>query len=105
MRKHPRLLEIIAWPWLERLSRDEGRRVSLGDVPGNRWDAIAAGGSSLRDHVQPSGELGYFQHSFAVYDREGQACRHCESQAGSDALVRRMVQAGRSTFYCALHQR
>jgi formamidopyrimidine-DNA glycosylase len=67
--------------------------------------AIAAGGSSLRDHVQPSGELGYFQHSFAVYDREGQACRRCESQMGTDILVRRMVQAGRSTFYCASHQR
>ena len=67
--------------------------------------AIAAGGSTLRDHVQPSGELGYFQHSFAVYDREGQACRRCESQAGSNALVKRMVQAGRSTFYCASHQR
>ena len=43
MRKHPRLFEISAWPWLERLSRREGRQVSLGDVPAAEWDAIAAG--------------------------------------------------------------
>ncbi len=43
MRKHPRLLEISAWPWLERLSRAEGRVVTLGDVPAARWDHIAAG--------------------------------------------------------------
>lgn len=58
--------------------------------------AIAAGGSSLRDYVQASGELGYFQHQFAVYDREGQPCQGCDSKAG----VRRLVQSGRSTFYC-----
>lgn len=75
--------------------------------------AIAAGGSTLRDHIQPSGELGYFQHNFAAYDREGQACRHCAAldtgpgagRGGAEATVKRMVQAGRSTFYCALHQR
>ena len=44
MRKHPRLFEISAWPWLERLSRREGRQVSLGDVPPSEWDAIASGG-------------------------------------------------------------
>lgn len=58
-------------------------------------DAIEAGGSSLRDHRQADGTLGYFQHSFAVYDREGQACRRC------GATVQRIVQNGRSTFYCA----
>lgn len=58
-------------------------------------DAIIAGGSSLRDHRQTDGTLGYFQHSFAVYDREGEPCRRC------GALIERIVQNGRSTFYCA----
>jgi len=64
-------------------------------------EAIEAGGSSLRDHAQPSGELGYFQHSFHVYDREGEACRRC----GDRHIVRRIVQSGRSTFYCPACQR
>ncbi|MBC7905739.1 MAG: bifunctional DNA-formamidopyrimidine glycosylase/DNA-(apurinic or apyrimidinic site) lyase [Rhodospirillaceae bacterium] len=68
-------------------------------------DAIAAGGSSLKDHVQPSGELGYFQHSFAVYDREGQGCPDCDCEASQTGGVRRIVQSGRSTFYCAKKQR
>ena len=63
--------------------------------------AIAAGGSSLRDYVQATGELGYFQHRFAVYDREGRPCPGCDCAAA----VRRMVQGGRSTFYCAKRQR
>jgi formamidopyrimidine-DNA glycosylase len=58
--------------------------------------AIKAGGSSLRDHRQTSGELGYFQHSFQVYDREGQKCR----TAGCSGIVRRFTQNGRSTFWC-----
>jgi formamidopyrimidine-DNA glycosylase len=62
--------------------------------------AIAAGGSSLRDHVQPSGELGYFQHAWAVYGREGERCPGCDC-AGA---IKRMVQANRSTFYCATRQ-
>jgi len=64
-------------------------------------DAIAAGGSSLRDHRQATGELGMFQHSFAVYDREGEPCPrpHC------NGVIRRMVQSGRSTFYCPVCQR
>jgi formamidopyrimidine-DNA glycosylase len=58
--------------------------------------AIKAGGSSLRDHRQTSGELGYFQHSFQVYDREGQKC-----QTGNcGGIVRRFTQNGRSTFWC-----
>lgn len=64
-------------------------------------DAIAAGGSSLRDYVQADGSLGYFQHSFAVYDREGETCR----KPGCDGVVHRMVQSGRSTFYCPVCQR
>lgn len=62
-------------------------------------DAIAAGGSTLRDHVAPSGEIGYFQHSFKVYGREGEDCTKCATP------IRRLVQAGRSTFYCPKCQR
>ena len=63
--------------------------------------AIAAGGSTLRDYAQASGELGYFQHRFAVYDRAGEPCPGCDCGAG----VKRIVQGGRSTFYCAKRQR
>jgi formamidopyrimidine-DNA glycosylase len=59
-------------------------------------EAIKAGGSSLRDHRQASGELGYFQHSFQVYDREGEPCR----TRGCGGIVRRFTQNGRSTFWC-----
>jgi formamidopyrimidine-DNA glycosylase len=58
--------------------------------------AIKAGGSSLRDHRQTSGELGYFQHSFQVYDREGEKCQ----TDGCSGIVRRFTQNGRSTFWC-----
>lgn len=64
-------------------------------------DAIAAGGSSLRDHRQADGSLGYFQHSFAVYDREGVPC----PTPGCHGTVRRIVQSGRSTFYCPTCQK
>ena len=59
-------------------------------------DAIKAGGSSLRDHRQTSGELGYFQHSFKVYDREGEPC----GTPNCGGIVRRFTQNGRSTFWC-----
>jgi formamidopyrimidine-DNA glycosylase len=64
-------------------------------------DAIAAGGSSLRDHKRTDGELGAFQHSFRVYDRESRPCvtRGCKGK------VRRIVQVGRSTFYCPTCQK
>jgi formamidopyrimidine-DNA glycosylase len=58
--------------------------------------AIKAGGSSLRDHRRTSGELGYFQHSFQVYDREGEKCQ----TSGCSGIVRRFTQNGRSTFWC-----
>jgi formamidopyrimidine-DNA glycosylase len=58
--------------------------------------AIEAGGSSLRDHRQANGELGYFQHSFQVYDREGEKC----ATRGCSGIVRRFTQNGRSTFWC-----
>lgn len=67
-------------------------------------EAIAAGGSSLRDHVQPSGELGYFQHSWAVYGREGEACPRCAAEA-VPCKVKRIVQSNRSTFFCPRFQR
>ena len=63
-------------------------------------EAIQAGGSSLRDHKRVDGELGNFQHRFAVYDREG---KRCPSNCGG--IIRRIVQAGRSTFYCPNCQR
>jgi formamidopyrimidine-DNA glycosylase len=62
-------------------------------------EAIEAGGSSISDFANASGELGYFQHRFAVYDREGEACRTCGD------TIRRLVQSGRSTFYCPSCQR
>mgnify|MGYP001447885680 CR=1 FL=1 len=61
--------------------------------------AIAAGGSSLKDYVNTSGGLGYFQHGFTVYGRENQACKECGN------TVKRIVQNGRSTFFCPHHQR
>jgi formamidopyrimidine-DNA glycosylase len=64
-------------------------------------DAIAAGGSSLRDYVQADGALGYFQHRWAVYGHEGDPCPGCDCGGG----VRRIVQSGRSTFFCAKRQR
>jgi len=62
-------------------------------------EAIEAGGSTLKDFASPDGELGYFSKAFAVYDREGRPCATCGGR------VRRMVQGGRSTFYCAKCQR
>lgn len=64
-------------------------------------EAVTAGGSSLRDHRQTDGELGYFQHSFAVYDREGEPC----ARPSCTGVVGRLVQSGRSTFHCPVCQR
>ena len=64
-------------------------------------EAIEAGGSSLRNYVQADGELGYFQHRWAVYGHEGDPCPGCDCGGG----VRRIVQSGRSTFFCAKRQR
>jgi formamidopyrimidine-DNA glycosylase len=64
-------------------------------------EAIAAGGSTLRDYAHADGELGYFQHSFTVYDREDEPC----PTPGCHGVVKRLVQAGRSTFYCRVCQR
>ena len=79
----------------KRETTDHARRL-VEEIHGVLNQAIKAGGSSLRDHRQTSGELGYFQHSFQVYDREGEKCqtRRC------GGTVRRFNQNGRSTFWC-----
>lgn len=79
---------------------ERARRLAaaIGDVLN---EAIAAGGSTLRDHVRPNGELGYFQHHFAVYGREGERCADCRCRAA----IKRIVQSGRSTFFCPQRQR
>lgn len=69
---------------------------AIRDVLGR---AIEAGGSTLKDYAHADGGLGYFQHSFRVYGREAEACRTC------DAPVQRIVQSGRSSFFCAQCQR
>jgi formamidopyrimidine-DNA glycosylase len=63
-------------------------------------EAVEAGGSTLRDHAQVDGTLGYFQHRFRVYDREGEAC----TTPNCSGTVSRLVQSGRSTFYCPVCQ-
>ena len=68
-------------------------------------EAIAAGGASLRDHRQPSGELGYFQHRFAVYGRVGERCPGCVCEVAKTGGIRRIGQGGRATFYCSTKQR
>ena len=76
----------------------------VAEIKATLGEAIAAGGSSLRDYVQPDGELGYFQHAWKVYGREGEPCPGCPGLPGC-AGVARIVQSGRSTFYCPRRQR
>ena len=90
---------------------------SAGQVQGERADAfvqairkvlqkaIKAGGSSLRDYRQADGELGYFQHQFTVYDREGQACPGCTCDIAKTKGILRITQGGRSSFYCPRKQK
>ncbi len=80
------------------VTRDEVRRL-VPAIKSVLESAIAAGGSSLRDHVQVDGELGYFQKQWSVYGREGEACGTCAKP------VERRVQSGRSSFYCPSCQR
>ena len=68
-------------------------------------DAIAAGGSTLRDHRRPDGDSGRFQHAFQVYGRDGEACPGCDCSLAESGGIRKISQAGRSTFYCPRHQR
>jgi formamidopyrimidine-DNA glycosylase len=67
--------------------------------------AIAAGGATLRDYRQPTGELGYFQHAFAVYGRQGEPCPGCDCDMARTGGIRRIVQSARSTFFCPRRQR
>jgi formamidopyrimidine-DNA glycosylase len=76
----------------------------VGAIRETLAEAIAAGGSSLRDYVQPDGELGYFQHAWRVYGRAGKPCPDCPGEPAC-AGVRRRTQAGRSSFYCPRLQR
>jgi formamidopyrimidine-DNA glycosylase len=70
-------------------------------IPQVLREAVEAGGSSLRDHRQTDGTLGYFQHRFRVYDREGEPC----PTPGCTGTIRRIVQSGRSTFFCGVCQK
>ncbi|WP_323022126.1 bifunctional DNA-formamidopyrimidine glycosylase/DNA-(apurinic or apyrimidinic site) lyase [Pararhodobacter sp.] len=79
----------------------EGLERLVGDIRAVLAEAIEAGGSSLRDYRQADGELGYFQHSFRVYDRAGAPC----PTPGCTGSVQRIVQGGRSSYYCATCQR
>ncbi|NWH09086.1 MAG: bifunctional DNA-formamidopyrimidine glycosylase/DNA-(apurinic or apyrimidinic site) lyase [Alphaproteobacteria bacterium] len=79
---------------------EQARRLHSASVEGLN-EAIAAGGSSLRDHAQVSGELGYFQHAFKVYGKAGELCQ----APGCRGRITRVVQSGRSTFYCPRCQR
>jgi formamidopyrimidine-DNA glycosylase len=76
------------------LTKPEAKRLAA-EIQQTLAEAIEAGGSSLRDYVQTDGELGYFQHAWRVYGREGEPCQ-CQKQG----VIERSVQSGRSTFYC-----
>ena len=79
----------------DRNGKPNERAAALVDaIKGVLKDAIEAGGSSLRDHRRTDGALGDFQHNFRVYDREGEPCPSCKGK------IKRIVQTGRSTFYC-----
>ena len=79
----------------DRNGKPNARAVALVDaIKAVLHDAIKAGGSSLRDHRRADGSLGDFQHNFLVYDREGAPCPGCKGK------IKRIVQNGRSTFYC-----
>lgn len=67
--------------------------------------AIAAGGSTLKDYQKTDGSLGYFQYMFGVYDRAGQGCPDCDCSPEKTGGIRRIVQGGRSTFYCSRRQK
>lgn len=88
---------------LARVNGGAGARLErlVASIRGVIGEAIEAGGSSLRDYVQTDGSLGYFQHRFSVYDRAGEPC----ARQGCSGEVRRVVQSGRSTFYCPACQR
>ncbi|HYZ60984.1 MAG TPA: bifunctional DNA-formamidopyrimidine glycosylase/DNA-(apurinic or apyrimidinic site) lyase [Acetobacteraceae bacterium] len=82
-----------------RLAGETPTRRLVPEIKATLLEAIEAGGSSLRDYVQPGGELGYFQHAWRVYGREGEPCLRCPGPPRCHG-VERAVQGGRSTFYC-----
>lgn len=82
-----------------RLAADAPTRRLVPEIKATLLEAIEAGGSSLRDYVQPDGELGYFQHAWRVYGREGEPCLKCPGPPICRGVAR-VVQSGRSTFYC-----
>jgi len=87
---------------LERNDAPHPRALALVDaIKAVLNDALKQGGSSLRDHRQTDGELGYFQHHFRVYDREGQKC----PTPKCPGTIKRIVQTGRSTFFCPVCQK
>ncbi len=89
-----------AYTIADRNGQPNARALALADaIKAVLNDAIAAGGSSLRDHRRTDGALGDFQHNFQVYDREGEACPNCKGK------IKRIVQSGRSTFYCPACQK
>jgi formamidopyrimidine-DNA glycosylase len=90
-----RLAGSVSGPQVKRL---------VAEIKATLSEAVAAGGSSLRDYVQPDGELGYFQHAWKVYGREGEPCPACPGPPKC-AGVERIVQSGRSTFHCPRRQR
>ncbi len=67
--------------------------------------AIKAGGSTLKDYRHADGELGYFQHSFIVYDRAGEICPKCQEAGQTQPCIKKIVQSGRSTYFCARTQK
>jgi formamidopyrimidine-DNA glycosylase len=74
----------------------------VASIKSTLTEAIAAGGSSLRDYVQPDGELGYFQHAWKVYGKAGKPCPDCPGEPCPG--IERLVQSGRSTFLCRRRQ-
>jgi formamidopyrimidine-DNA glycosylase len=78
----------------------EETKILLKEIQDVLTRAIAAGGSTLRDHIQPDGNTGYFQHSFRVYNRENQLCEHCEVTP-----LTKITQNGRATYYCTKCQK
>jgi formamidopyrimidine-DNA glycosylase len=89
----------------------EARKISkvclvslVGHIKDVLHEAIKSGGSSLKDHKGVDGTMGYFQHNFDVYDREGQICKHAACVQRGTPCVQRFIQAGRSTFYCSYTQ-
>lgn len=88
----------------QNLSRKECQ-VLVDNIRATLKKAIAAGGSTLRDYRKPDGSLGYFQHMHCVYDKEGQPCPGCTCNLSRTGGIRKIVQGGRSTYFCETKQR